>query len=119
MAAHQGFPWLFDPREKWHDRLRRRFAGLPDPEIPAAGVPRHLWPLWQFVWVADDLELFAQRCRGGAWRPLEENDIRLRVDAFKALCARGELDRKLPYAAAVREPGYVPDYQRGSENQFV
>jgi hypothetical protein len=119
MAVHQGFPWLFDPAEKWHDRMRRRFAGLPDLEIPRAQVPRHLQPLWQFVWVADDLEQFARGCRGGARRPLEEHHIGRRVRIFKTLCARGELEGKLPYAPEVREPGYVPDYQRGSEDQFI
>ncbi len=119
MHVHQGFPWLFDPAEKWHDRMRRRFAGLPDPEIPKADVPRHLWPLWQFAWVADDLELFVRRCRRGAGRPDDEKDILLRVEVFKALCASGELDGKLPYALELREPGYVPDYQQGSEEQFI
>jgi hypothetical protein len=119
MAIHQGFPWLFDPAEKWHDRMRRRFAGLPDPKIATASVPRHLWPLWQFIDVADDLELFVRRCRGGARGDQEDVGVSLRVGVFKALSARGELDRKLPYHPAVREPGYIPDYQQGSEEQFV
>lgn len=119
LAVHQGFPWLLDPAEKWHDRMRRRFAGLPDPEIPTADVPPHLLPLWQFIDVADDLELFVRSCRGGARRHSEEAGVRRRVGAFKALCVRGELDRKLPYDPATREPGYVPDYQQGSDSQFV
>lgn len=119
MQVHQGYPWLFGPAEAWHDRLRRRFAGLPDPEIPTADVPRHLWPLWHFVEVADDFALYIDRCRGGAWRPLEALDIERRVKVFTALAARGELERKLPYEAAVREPGYVPDWQRGSEAEFI
>src|SRR5205085_10972806 len=97
----------------------RRFAGLPDPEIPRAQVPRHLQPLWQFAWVADDLEQFVRRCRGGNSRAPTERDIELRVDVFKELCAKGELAGRLPYAPEVREPGYVPDYQRGSEQQFI
>ena len=43
----------------------------------------------------------------------------MRVNVFKALCAKGELDRKLPYHPEIREPGYVPDYQQGSEAQFI
>lgn len=119
MAVHHGYPWLFDPAEKWHDRLRRRFAGLPDPEIPEADVARHLLPLCQFIDVADDLELFAGRYRRGAEQARGEAGFPMRVNVFKALCARGELDRKLPYHPAVREPGYVPDYQQGSEWQFI
>lgn len=119
MEVHQGFPWLFDPAEKWHHRMRRRFAGLPDPEIPIAAVPPHLAPLWHFAMVADDLVLYLARCRGGALRALEEYMVQRRVAVFGALAAQGELARKLPYSAATREPGYVPDYQRGSEAQFI
>ena len=119
MEVHQGFPSLFDPAEKWHHRMRRRFAGLPDPEIPMAAVPPHLAPLWHFAMVADDLELYLARCRGGALRALEEYMVQRRIAVFRALAAQGELARKLPYSAAIREPGYVPDYQRGSEAQFI
>ena len=58
MAVHHGYPWLFDAAEKWHDWLRRRFAGLPDPAIPKADIAHHLLPLWQFIDVADDLEFY-------------------------------------------------------------
>ena len=119
MALHQGYPWLFDPAEKWHDRMRRRFAGLPDPEIATAAVPQHLWPLWQFVDVADTLALFARRSRHGGRLDREADGIALRVEVFKELCARGELARKLPYEPELREPGYLPDYQQGSESDFV
>jgi hypothetical protein len=119
MAVHQGFPWLFDPREQWHDRMRRRFAGLPDPPIPVARVPRHLFPLWQFVDVADDLALYIRRSRGGAGAARERDSVALRAGVFMALCIRGDLERQLPYDPAVREPDYVPDVQRGSEAQFI
>ena len=82
-------------------------------------MPRDLLPLWQFVDVADDLRCSLGRSRGGARRESEEGGVWRRVGVFKALCEKGELDRKLPYHPAVREPGYVPDYQRGSEWQFV
>ena len=71
MSVHQGYPWLFNPAEEWHDRMRRRFAGLPDPVIPKQRLPQHLLSLWQFIGVADDLELFARHCRGGAPRGRE------------------------------------------------
>jgi hypothetical protein len=75
--------------------------------------------LWQFIDVANDLELVVRRCRGGARRGQEDVGVNLRVGIFKTLCARGEFDRKLPYHPAVRGPGYVPDCQKGSEEQFV
>ena len=119
MVVHHGFPWLFDPAEKWHDRMRRRFAGLPAPEVPEADVPDRLLPLCQFIDVADDLELFARRCRGGARAASEEGGVRRRVGVFKSLCVSGELDRRLPYQPAVREPGWLPDHQSGNEAQFI
>jgi hypothetical protein len=118
MAVHQGFPWLFDPREQWHDRMRRRFAGLPDPPIPVAHVPRHLLPIWHFVDVADDLAFYLSRCRGRRQEP-EPGGVERRVAVFRLLCGRGELDHGLPHDPAAREPGYVPDYQRGNEAQFL
>ena len=119
MQVHQGFPWLFDRAEKWHDRLRRRFAGLPDPRIAKADVPQHLLPLWHFLGIADDFELFVRRCEGGARHAAEEVRIGRRMGVFQALCARGELDRGLPYKPEIREPGYLPDYQCRSEAQFI
>jgi hypothetical protein len=119
MAVHQGYPWLFDPSERWHDRMRRRFAGLPDPAIPVADVARPLWPLCQFIEVADDLELFISRHRRSRCDDRVNAGIAARIAVFRALCASGELDRNLPYAPGVREPGYVPDCQRGSETQFI
>ncbi len=90
----------------------------PDPETKAA-VPRNLWPLWQFISVSDDLEVLGRLCRGKVPCPLDRSHIGLRVGICKALCASGELDRKTPYDPRVREPFYVPDYQQGSEEQFV
>ncbi|HUS23240.1 MAG TPA: hypothetical protein VMZ66_14645 [Aeromicrobium sp.] len=119
MEVHQGFPWLFDPAERWHDRLRRRFAGLPDPEIPTADVPEHLWPFRHFIEVADDLELFVSACRGGARAASEEIGMRRRVELFKSLCGRGEWERRPLYEPRIREPGYIPDYQQGLEAQFI
>jgi hypothetical protein len=119
MAIHHGYPWLFDPAEEWHDRMRRRFAGLPDPVILKADVPQHLRSLWQFVGVADDLEHLAHSSRGEAACEREDAGIRLRAEVFKALCAKGELDRRLPYRLAVREPGYVPEYQQGCEAHCI
>jgi hypothetical protein len=119
MAVHNGYPWLFDPKERWEDRLRRRFAGLPDPVIPTAEVPGPLWPICHFIDVADDLELFILRSR--IRRPCDRDDAGIppRIAIFRALCERGELNRKLPYAPEVRAPGYVPDYQRTHEAQFI
>jgi hypothetical protein len=119
MAVHQGYPWLFDPAEQWHHRLRRRCAGLPDPEIPEAEVPEHLLPFWQVIDVADDLALYLERCRGRSRREQEMAGVELRVAVFMVLSSQGELDRMLPYVPEVREPGYVPDYQRGYETHFI
>jgi hypothetical protein len=118
MALHHGFPYLFHPAEQWHDRLRRRFAGLPDPPLPEAAVPKDLEPLWQFADVADDLAQLAARCRRMGGDPIRVGFSR-RATVFRELCARGELERKLSYLPEIREPGYVPDYQLRHEGDFV
>jgi hypothetical protein len=108
MFVHHGYPWRLEPNE--HERMRRRFARLP--RTPVVDVPADLLPLRQFIDVADDFEQFVERCQDGA-------GIAVRMDVFRALSANGRLDGKLPYDPRVKEPTDLPDYQLGTEREFI